>query len=295
MLRELNDKVSLSWSSNPNVSSPAKRAVEYGQRACFKFLTQIGGAQTFWAEVASDPSWIDDLYPWLLDDPQFLNLAAKRSWLRQQLRAVVDEGAALSLVARRDNLLDRLCANLGIDESTGRLDPENAQQARPRALSVSYAGEASAGDGLRREWFGLATAEIVHPDRGLFERCCDGATLQPRPDSADVAGADHLSYFALLGRIAGMALFHGETLGVALSNGFMKGVFGYPITFDGLESVDQELHRNMKDLRSYSPPNRSTASEWTSQSTAMWPSSTTTPRGSVLALCSSSPVEQRRR
>ena len=131
VLRELKDKVSLSWSGNLQTASAAEVAAQRGHGACFKFLAQIGGAQAFWSKVASEPSRIEH-HPWLLGDPGFLNLAAKRSWLRQKLRTVVADAddVALSLVARRDNLLDGLCANLGVDEAQADL----SKGARRRAL-----------------------------------------------------------------------------------------------------------------------------------------------------------------
>ena len=50
--------------------------------------------------------------------------------------------------------------------------------------------------------------ELLSPDRGLFRSKDGGRTLEPNPNSDVAAGADHLSYFALLGRIAGLALYH---------------------------------------------------------------------------------------
>ena len=49
-------------------------------------------------------------------------------------------------------------------EATGHL----VHGTQARELDMTYEGEASAGDGLRREWFGLAMAEMLDPDRGLF-------------------------------------------------------------------------------------------------------------------------------
>ena len=66
-------------------------------------------------------------------------------------------------MARRDNVLDGLCAQEWT-EATGHL----VHGTQARELDMTYEGEASAGDGLRREWFGLAMAEMLDPDRGLF-------------------------------------------------------------------------------------------------------------------------------
>ena len=54
--------------------------------------------------------------------------------------------------------------------------------------------------------------EMLDPGRGLFLSKDGGRTLQPNPHSATAAGLDHLSYFALLGRITGLALYHREAV-----------------------------------------------------------------------------------
>ena len=113
---------------------------------------------------------------------------------------------------------------------------------------MSYDGEAAAGDALRREWFGLATAEMLDPTRGLFTSIDGNRTLQPNPDSAKLAGADHLSYFALLGRITGLALYHRETLNAAWTTTFLKAAFGFPIMFDDLELYDPCLYASQRKL-----------------------------------------------
>ena len=66
--------------------------------------------------------------------------------------------------------------------------------------------------------------------------------MQPNPHSATVAGPDHLSYFALLGRVAGLALYHQEPLDVRWSDAFIKAVLEMPITAADLRSVDPELY-----------------------------------------------------
>ena len=118
-------------------------------------------------------------------------------------------------MARRGSVLDGLCATLGVDESTGRLVGGSASAARH--LDVRFEGEVGGGDGLRREWFGEVLGELLDPNRGLFA-VTGGRTLQPNPHSATAAGPDHLSYFVLLGRIAGLALCHCEPLTASWSS-----------------------------------------------------------------------------
>lgn len=267
---ELRAKLSLSWCPPGCLGSPAEAACTNGHKAAFRVLAGIGGAVRFWEKLAGSPGRIDTDFPWLLSDPSLLNLRAKRAWLHARLDALVGCNAALAmerdaltlqLVARRSSPLDvsewrpgdrkgewgrhgdvGACAALSVDEATGR--PFSGTAAT--ALDVRYQGEAAAGDALRREWFEQATAEMVDPRRGLFLASQDG--LRPNPHSASSAGEDHLSYFALLGRICGLALYHRETVGVAWSHAFLKAVFGYPLSFDDLASVDPALHQSQRTL-----------------------------------------------
>ena len=62
------------------------------------------------------------------------------------------------------------------------------------------------------------------------------------PHSATVVGDDHLSYFAMLGRIMGLALYHKEPLNAQLSDAFIKTVMGFEIVPEDLESVDPDLY-----------------------------------------------------
>ena len=107
-------------------------------------------------------------------------------------------------------------------------------------FDIRLGGEAGSGDGLRREWFKATAAKIMDPAHGLFVSQDDCRTLQPNPHSALAVGADHLSYFALLGRIAGLALYHREPLNAPLTVAFVKAVMGYPITPEDLESMDPD-------------------------------------------------------
>jgi len=72
--------------------------------------------------------------------------------------------------------------------------------------------------------------------------------LQPNPESGVAAGDDHLSYFALLARIVGFAIFHGETIPAHWSDPFIKAAFGFPLVSKDLESVEPELYKNHVQL-----------------------------------------------
>lgn len=63
--------------------------------------------------------------------------------------------------------------------------------------------------GASREWFYLLSKEMFNPYYGLFEySAADNYTLQINPLSG-TCSEEHLSYFKFIGRVAGMAIFHG--------------------------------------------------------------------------------------
>jgi E3 ubiquitin-protein ligase HACE1 len=131
---------------------------------------------------------------------------------------------------------------LGVNEATGELlSGDDAPQ--PSAIGVRFEGENGTGDGLRREWFDGIVSEMLDLTRGLFISKDGGRSLVPNPHSATTAGADHLSYFALLGRIAGLALFHREPLNANWSRSFIKAVFEFELTPADLESVDPDAYK----------------------------------------------------
>eukprot|EP01049_Picozoa_sp_SAG25_P006959 SAG25_NODE_547_length_7025_cov_3.655357_4_plen_567_part_00 len=224
------------------------------QLDCVSFLNEIGSSGHLISAVRADPSLLtlpaplsEDCwerpkghgdYAGLLARPGMIDIQTRQLWLCHELGKLVgsSDAQALSIVVnRREGVLDGLCAQLGVDESTGQV------RAQPRSIDVRYQGESASGDGLRREWFGQTFAEILDPARGLF-LTKDGRTLQPNPHSAIACGPDHLAYFALLGRLTGLALFHREPVNAHLSSAFLKSVFGYTLKPEDLETVDPDLY-----------------------------------------------------
>ena len=224
--------------------NPAKKAqFEEAQTDALCFLAEIGGMAAVNDIVQESEMYGAVLvgYPSLLSHPSLLNLASKRAWLSHRLKEVVGPdptAAGLDLHASRANLLDGLCDQLGVNEQSGQV----SGAALPGPLSIQFLGENGVGDGVRREWFEQVVAEIVDEDKGLFLSKDGGGTLTPNPHSALAHGADHLSYFALLGRTSGLALFHGENIPAPWGTGFAKAAFGFPIVPEDIESVDPELY-----------------------------------------------------
>lgn len=56
---------------------------------------------------------------------------------------------------------------------------------------------------------------------------------------------DHLSYFHFVGRILGIAVFHGHCLDGGFTTPFYKQILNKPITLSDIEGVDPELHRSL--------------------------------------------------
>ncbi|PXF46189.1 E3 ubiquitin-protein ligase UPL6 [Gracilariopsis chorda] len=86
---------------------------------------------------------------------------------------------------------------------------------------------------------------------GLFKETPDGR-LYPNPD-APVGNENFKSQFAFLGRLLGKAVFDGVLVNIPLAKFFlskMLGHFNYPID---LGSLDPELYKNMKFLKSCDP------------------------------------------
>lgn len=76
--------------------------------------------------------------------------------------------------------------------------------------------------GASREWFYLLSKEMFNPYYGLFEySAADNYTLQINPCSG-MCNDDHLSYFKFIGRVAGMAVYHGKLLDAFFIRPFYK-------------------------------------------------------------------------
>lgn len=65
------------------------------------------------------------------------------------------------------------------------------------------------------------------------------------PDFSLLSLQDHLSYFHFVGRIMGLAVFHGHYINGGFTVPFYKQLLGKPIQLSDLESVDPELHKSL--------------------------------------------------
>lgn len=85
---------------------------------------------------------------------------------------------------------------------------------------------------------------MLNPYYGLFQYTREDIyTLQINPDSS--INPDHLSYFHFVGRIIGIAIFHGHYIDGGFTLPFYKMLLNKPINLDDIKVVDPELHRSL--------------------------------------------------
>ncbi|CAF1233195.1 unnamed protein product [Adineta steineri] len=100
--------------------------------------------------------------------------------------------------------------------------------------------------GLSREWFLILSREIFNPYYGLFEySAIDNYTLQVNPLSG-LFNEEHIKYFRFIGRIIGMAIYHGKLLEAFFIRPFYKMLLSKPITLADMETVDREYYQSLK-------------------------------------------------
>ncbi|KAK3097984.1 hypothetical protein FSP39_015053 [Pinctada imbricata] len=121
-------------------------------------------------------------------------------------------------------------------------------------LWIEFDGEVGLDyGGVSREWFYLLSKEMFNPYYGLFEySATDNYTLQINPLSG-LANDEHLSYFEFIGRIAGMAVFHGKLLDGFFIRPFYKMMLAKPITLADMEPVDSEYYNSLVWIRDNDP------------------------------------------
>lgn len=107
--------------------------------------------------------------------------------------------------------------------------------------------------GASREFFYLLSREMFNPYYGLFEySAADNYTLQINPCSG-MCNEDHLSYFKFIGRVAGMAVYHGKLLDAFFIRPFYKMMLGKPITIKDMEAVDTEYYNSLRWIMDNDP------------------------------------------
>lgn len=114
-----------------------------------------------------------------------------------------------------------------------------------KRLMVKFRGEEGLDyGGVAREWLYLLSHEMLNPYYGLFQYSRDDIyTLQINPDSS--INPDHLSYFHFVGRIIGIAVFHGHYIDGGFTMPFYKMLLNKPINLADIEGVDPNLFSSL--------------------------------------------------
>uniref|UniRef100_A0A8C7QWZ9 E3 ubiquitin-protein ligase n=1 Tax=Oncorhynchus mykiss TaxID=8022 RepID=A0A8C7QWZ9_ONCMY len=162
----------------------------------------------------------------------------KYEYFRKKLKKPADIPNRFEMKLRRNTVLE--------DSYRRILSIKRADFLKAR-LWVEFEGEKGLDyGGVAREWFFLISKEMFNPYYGLFEySATDNYTLQINPNSG-LCNEDHLSYFKFIGRVAGMAVYHGKLLDAFFIRPFYKMMLQKPITLQDMESVDSEYFNSLK-------------------------------------------------
>ncbi|XP_053355748.1 E3 ubiquitin-protein ligase NEDD4-like isoform X2 [Clarias gariepinus] len=161
----------------------------------------------------------------------------KYEYFRKKLKKPGDIPNRFEMSVRRNALLE---------DSYRRILSVKRPDLLKARLWVEFAGERGLDyGGVAREWFYLISKEMFNPYYGLFEySALDNFTLQINPNSG-LCNEDHLSYFKFIGRVAGMAVYHGKLLDAFFIRPFYKMMLQKPIALQDMESVDSEYFNSL--------------------------------------------------
>ncbi|XP_021934893.1 E3 ubiquitin-protein ligase Nedd-4 isoform X3 [Zootermopsis nevadensis] len=169
----------------------------------------------------------------------------KYEYLKSQLRKPNNVPNKFEIKVRRQNILE---------DSYRIISSVNRMELFKTKLWVEFEGEVGLDyGGLAREWFFLLSKEMFNPYYGLFEySAMDNYTLQINPFSG-LCNEEHLNYFKFIGRIAGMAVYHGKLLDAFFIRPFYKMMLGKAIDLKDMESVDSEYYNSLLWIKENDP------------------------------------------
>lgn len=169
----------------------------------------------------------------------------KYEYLKSQLRKPSNVPNKFEIKVGRNNILE---------DSYRIISSVNRVEILKTKLWVEFEGEVGLDyGGLAREWFFLLSKEMFNPYYGLFEySATDNYTLQINPFSG-VCNEEHLNYFKFIGRIAGMAVYHGKLLDAFFIRPFYKMMLSKSIDLKDMESVDSEYYNSLLWIKENDP------------------------------------------
>ncbi|XP_065075185.1 E3 ubiquitin-protein ligase Nedd-4-like isoform X1 [Ochlerotatus camptorhynchus] len=169
----------------------------------------------------------------------------KYEYLKSQLKKPTNVPNKIDIKVRRQSILED---SYRIINSVTKVDLLKTK------LWVEFESEAGLDyGGLAREWFYLLSKEMFNPYYGLFEySAMDNYTLQINPFSG-LCNEEHLNYFKFIGRIAGMAVYHGKLLEAFFIRPFYKMMLQKQIDLKDMESVDTEYYNSLLYIKENDP------------------------------------------
>ena len=75
--------------------------------------------------------------------------------------------------------------------------------------------------------------------------------LYPNPNSELLCGKSHLEFYYFIGSVVGRALYEGILLETKFANFFLRKMQGKNNYLSELESLDKEIYKNLKFLKTY--------------------------------------------
>ncbi|CAB3385797.1 Hypothetical predicted protein [Cloeon dipterum] len=163
------------------------------------------------------------------------DLVAKLKCLRAELHALQPQTGHCRLEISRKDFF----------EESYRLVMKMRPKDMRKRLMVKFRNEEGLDyGGVAREWLYLLSHEMLNPQYGLFQYSGDdNYTLQINADSH--INPEHISYFHFVGRVIGIAVFHGHYIDASFTMTFYRMLLNKPISLDDIEDVDPELHRSL--------------------------------------------------
>jgi len=170
------------------------------------------------------------------DAPKYIrDYQVKLESFRAKLRQP-DPRSKLEIKVRRAHIFE---------DSFRKIEACSAEELKKK-LWITFDGEEGLDyGGLQREWFYMLSKEMFNPYYCLFEySAADNYTLQISSNS-DV-NPDHLQYFHFIGRVIGMAIYHGKFLDAYFVSSFYKRLLKLPMDLQDLASIDPDRYNSFE-------------------------------------------------
>lgn len=164
------------------------------------------------------------------------NFYSKCQHFRALLRRKVSDEGQVTVITKRENLFEdsfNLINNLDNETLT-------------RRLFIKFEGEKGLDyGGMSREWFLLLSEEILDPSLNLFKSVGYEYTINPESKNNPKC----LDYFKFIGKVMGMAIYHGKLFHSYFILPFYKLLLNEKLEFDDMKSYDPQIWKSMNYIK----------------------------------------------